>query len=102
MTDLVISHGGSGSVIGALAHGLPTLVLPLGADQTHNGERLTQLGAGLVLDAASVQPSDVADAVHALLGDPAYRHAATAIETEMANQPGPEATVPRLEALSSG
>ena len=31
--DLVISHGGSGSVLGALAHGLPQLLLPLGADQ---------------------------------------------------------------------
>lgn len=34
--DLVINHGGSGSVIGALAHGLPMVVLPMGADQPLN------------------------------------------------------------------
>lgn len=100
--DLVISHGGSGSVTGALAHGLPTLVLPLGADQSHNGERLTRLGAGLVLDATSARPDDVAKAVHTLLGDPAYRHAAMAIRTEIAGQPGPELAVAELEALVSG
>lgn len=31
--DLVVSHGGSGSVIGALAHGPPSVLLPMGVDQ---------------------------------------------------------------------
>ncbi|MDR7252520.1 UDP:flavonoid glycosyltransferase YjiC (YdhE family) [Nocardioides sp. BE266] len=30
--DLVVSHAGSGSLMAALAHGLPSLLLPLGAD----------------------------------------------------------------------
>ena len=29
--DLVVSHGGSGSLMAALAHGLPSVLLPLGA-----------------------------------------------------------------------
>jgi UDP:flavonoid glycosyltransferase YjiC (YdhE family) len=29
----VVSHAGSGSVLGALAHGLPSVLLPMGADQ---------------------------------------------------------------------
>ena len=37
--DLVVSHGGSGSVIGALAHGLPSILIPIGADQPHNAAR---------------------------------------------------------------
>lgn len=98
-SDLVISHGGSGSVIGALAHGLPTLILPLGADQTHNAERVTHLGTGLALDATSVTPRDVREAVHALLDDPAYRRASALIRDEIAQQPGPDETVPLLEAL---
>ena len=38
-TDLVVSHGGSGSLMAALAHGLPSVLLPLGADQPHNAQR---------------------------------------------------------------
>ncbi len=37
--SLVVSHGGSGSVIGALAHGLPLVVAPMGADQPMNAAR---------------------------------------------------------------
>ena len=50
--DLVVSHGGSGSVLGALAHGLPMVLLPLGADQPLNAARCAALGAARVLDAA--------------------------------------------------
>ena len=49
--DLVINHGGSGSVIGALAHGLPLVVIPMGADQSLNATRCAQLGVGVALDA---------------------------------------------------
>lgn len=31
--DLVVHHGGSGTVLGALAHGVPQVLLPKGADQ---------------------------------------------------------------------
>ena len=39
--DLVVHHGGSGSMLGAAAHGRPQLVLPLGADQFYNGEQIS-------------------------------------------------------------
>ena len=47
--DLVVNHAGSGSVLGALANGVPLITLPMGADQELNAERLTQLGAGITL-----------------------------------------------------
>src|SRR5262249_48125850 len=48
--DLIVSHAGSGSVMGALAHGLPQLLLPMGADQPLNAERCLALGLALSLD----------------------------------------------------
>ena len=42
--DVVVSHAGSGSVIGALAHGLPMVLLPMGADQPLNAARAEALG----------------------------------------------------------
>ncbi|MGH3451936.1 MAG: glycosyltransferase [Haloechinothrix sp.] len=37
--DAAVSHGGSGSVMGALAHGLPQVLFPMGADQPQNAAR---------------------------------------------------------------
>ncbi len=48
--DAVVSHGGSGTMIDALAAGVPQVVLPIGADQPLNAARCEALGAGIVLD----------------------------------------------------
>jgi UDP:flavonoid glycosyltransferase YjiC (YdhE family) len=97
--DLVVSHGGSGSVIGALAHGLPVVVVPMGADQPRNGDRCVDLGVGRVVDAVRGTPADVREAVSAVLADPAYRQAAERIRTEIAALPDANHAVPLLEAL---
>ena len=39
-SSAVVSHGGSGSVLGALAHGLPQVLIPMGADQPLNADAL--------------------------------------------------------------
>ena len=95
----MINHGGSGSVIGALAHGVPMVVLPMGADQPLNAARCEQLGVGIVLDAVRATADSVADAVTTTLDDPAYRVAAERIRDEIAALPGAEAAVPLLEGL---
>ena len=46
---LVICHGGAGTTLGALAHGVPLLLLPQGADQYIISERVAASGAGLRL-----------------------------------------------------
>jgi hypothetical protein len=45
LVDLVVHHGGTGTVLGALEVGLPQLLLPQGADQFLNVEILTAAGA---------------------------------------------------------
>jgi UDP:flavonoid glycosyltransferase YjiC (YdhE family) len=45
----VIGHGGLGTVLRALAHGVPQLLLPLGRDQAFNAERVEHTGAGIRL-----------------------------------------------------
>lgn len=97
--DLVISHGGSGSVIGALAHGLPSVLLPMGADQPHNAARCAALGVARVLDALTVTPAEVRAAVAAVLADPASGQAAARLRDEIAALPEPSAAVTLLEQL---
>ena len=95
----VVSHGGSGTVLGALAHGLPSVLLPMGADQPWNAARCEELGAALVLDALRATPEDVRAAVSTVLDDPSYRAAAERVRDEIRALPGPEHAVTLLERL---
>jgi UDP:flavonoid glycosyltransferase YjiC (YdhE family) len=99
--SVVVSHGGSGSVIGALAHGLPMLLIPLGADQPSNAARCAELGVARVLDAAQATPDDVREAVSILLLDRSYRLAAERMRDEIAALPGPAHAVALLERLAA-
>jgi MGT family glycosyltransferase len=73
--DLVISHGGIGTCLAALAHGLPVLCIPLGRDQPVNAAALARTGAAKVL-ASTASPKQIAVAVDELLREPSYRQAA--------------------------
>lgn len=96
----VVSHGGSGSVVGALAHGVPLVVLPLGADQPLNAARCEALGVGRTLDGLRASPADIGGAVRAVLADPAYTHNAAAIAAECGALPEAASAVPLLERLA--
>lgn len=96
----VVSHGGSGSVMGTLAHGLPAVLLPMGADQPLNGARCADLGVAQVLDPLTATPESVRDAVTMVLSDPRYRQAAQRLQAEIAALPGPEHAVDLLEQLA--
>jgi UDP:flavonoid glycosyltransferase YjiC (YdhE family) len=97
--DLVVSHGGSGSVMGALRHGVPMVLLPLGADQPHNAARVAALGLGEVLDAVSVTPGQVRTTARSVLGTASYRTAARRVRDEIAALPHPREAVSLLEKL---
>ena len=96
----VISHGGSGSVIGALAHGLPMVLLPMGADQPRNAQRCADLGVARALDATEATPELIGAAIAAVLEEPGYRRAAELMRAEIAALPDPEIAVALLERLA--
>jgi UDP:flavonoid glycosyltransferase YjiC (YdhE family) len=96
-----MSHAGSGSVIGALAQGLPMVLLPMGADQPHNAARCSELGVARVLGAVRATPGDVREAVSIVLLDPAYRRAAQRMRDEISALPGPAHAVALLERLAT-
>ncbi|MBR7836898.1 glycosyltransferase family 1 protein [Actinospica durhamensis] len=102
--DLVIAHGGSGTLIGALAHGLPSILFPLGADQPHNAERCVALGTARELDPMAFTPKDVADAILELTGEETgapYHRAARAAQAEINALPGPNDALAMIERLVS-
>lgn len=99
-TDLVVSHGGSGSLMATLAHGLPSVLLPLGADQPHNAGRAEQLGLALTLDAATASPSAIGETVQAALYDEPMRQRTRAMAEEFNALPGVDAALPLLADLA--
>jgi UDP:flavonoid glycosyltransferase YjiC (YdhE family) len=99
--SVVVCHGGSGSVLGALAHGLPLVLLPMGADQPQNARRCAELGVGLVLDVVAATPEDVRVAAANVLSDPSYRVAAERLRAELVALPGPEHAVALVERLAA-
>jgi UDP:flavonoid glycosyltransferase YjiC (YdhE family) len=96
----VVSHGGSGSILGALSHGLPSVLLPMGADQPQNAARCEELGVARVLDALRATPDTVREAVADVLSDPSYGASAEEIADEIAALPGPEHVVGAIERLA--
>ena len=84
--DLVVHHGGTGTFLGALAHGLPQLVLPQTADQPVNAQVAAAAGFGLGL-AGDVDADSVEAAALRLLGDDAFRAAAARMRDEMSEMP---------------
>ncbi|MDT3442563.1 nucleotide disphospho-sugar-binding domain-containing protein [Pseudofrankia sp. BMG5.37] len=102
--DAVVHHGGAGTSMTATAAGLPQLVLPQIADAFDAGQRLQDVGAGLVLDQVATQddPGTLRDAVEALLSKPAYREAALELRREMAGMPDPQQVAAELMRADVG
>ena len=109
----VVTHGGHGSTLGALAHGVPVVVLPLFAlDQWFNAEAVARAGAGVALDGerrtrrATDLPSaetlaGLRPAVEHVLSDPGPRAAARRLAAEMHALPPVDAAPPALEAIAA-
>jgi UDP:flavonoid glycosyltransferase YjiC (YdhE family) len=87
--------------MGALANGLPMVLVPLGADQPLNAARCGALGVARELDAAELTPEAVGTAAAAMLADPGPRRAAARLRDEIAALPGPEHAVRLLEGLAA-
>jgi UDP:flavonoid glycosyltransferase YjiC (YdhE family) len=100
--DLVVSHGGSGSILGALTHGLPMVLLPLGADQPLNAARCEALGLAQVLDPLAARPWELHEAVLGVLADQTYRDSAESLRDEIGALPGPAHAVSLLESVAAG
>ncbi|OLF15461.1 glycosyltransferase [Actinophytocola xanthii] len=98
--DLVVHHGGTGTLLGAFAAGLPQLLLPRGADQFVNAEVVAELGAGRRLVGPEVTAEAVTEQARALLADATAAETATRVAAEIAEMPAPADVVPALIELA--
>jgi len=98
--DAVISHGGHNTVCEALAHGLPLVVAPIRDDQPIIAGQVVAAGAGVQVRFGRVQAPELAGALDAVLGDPAYSAAARRIAASFASAGGAAAAADHLEKLA--
>jgi MGT family glycosyltransferase len=99
--DLVITHGGYGSVMACLDAGVPMVIIPLaGGDQAGNAERCAALGVARVVTADQRTPKMIGAAVRDVLGDRRYREHARQLREQIRALPGPEHAVGLLEQLA--
>lgn len=96
----VLCHGGSGTILGSLAAGVPVVVVPLFADQFENARRVAERGAGVAVPTtiddhgaripmSGADAARIAEAVKEVLGDPSYRVVAAQVGEEIASSPTP-------------
>jgi UDP:flavonoid glycosyltransferase YjiC (YdhE family) len=91
----MVSHGGSGSTLTALAAGVPQAFVPLFVDGPANAQRVADLGAGIVA-------GDLRSAVEALLHDPSYATAARRVADEIAALPPIDEAVELIQRSAAG
>ncbi len=98
--DLVITHGGHGTVITALNAGVPLVCLPMGRDQADNAARVVWRGAG-VRRSSKADATTLRQAIQQVLGEPRFREGARRIASGSARDGGPAHAIAELEGLAS-
>lgn len=69
--QVVVTHGGHGTVLRALSHGVPLVVMPMGRDQNDNAARVEYHRLGIRLD-PTASPSEITRAVQGVLADASF------------------------------
>jgi MGT family glycosyltransferase len=85
--DALITQGGAGTILAALCHGLPHLILPQGADQFMNATTAERAGVALQIPPPALTPEAVTATVGRLLDDEAIAANARRVQAEIETMP---------------
>ncbi|HEY0481800.1 MAG TPA: nucleotide disphospho-sugar-binding domain-containing protein [Kofleriaceae bacterium] len=96
----VITGGNTTAALGALCHGLPSLMIPGGSEQPDVAELVARAGAALVLPITEATEHGVARAVEALLHGGELARRAQALERAFAKLDGPDTAALLIERLA--
>jgi hypothetical protein len=108
-TSLVVCHGGSGTTFGALAAGVPLVLLPMFADQPTNARLVQDVGAGISITEGDRSASsntntiqqrmaETREALLEVLANSTYRDSALVVAEEINGSDTPKELVSRLIA----
>ena len=92
----IVHHGGAGTVMTALAAGVPQVVVPGAGDRTEHARLIAARGAGLAVPTREI----TAAALERLVTDPSLSSSAREVAAEIAAMPDPAELVEPLAALA--
>ena len=98
--DLVVCHGGHGTVARALASGVPVLCCPHVGDMTENGARVAWAGCGLMLPWRVLGTGPLRWAVRRLLASEAFAERTREIAAWAKRTDGADGGAQLLEPLA--
>lgn len=96
---VVVTHGGHGTVMRALSHHRPMLVIPHGRDQDENAVRVVEHGAGLRMTASSTV-EEIRSALSLLITESAFTEAARRLGTAIAVEAESIDVIAEIESLA--
>jgi MGT family glycosyltransferase len=96
----VVTHAGYGTVIRALAYGLPLLCIPMGRDQSDNAAHVVARGVGLRLARKAPTPA-IRQVMQRVLDEPAFREQARHLAQAIAEETRRPLAVEALEDLAT-
>ncbi|MGB8004176.1 MAG: nucleotide disphospho-sugar-binding domain-containing protein [Gaiellaceae bacterium] len=97
--SLVVTHAGIGTLMGAFAHGVPCVCVPLGRDQPGNAARAADLGAAIALS-PDADGETIRAAVEDALQSDALRAGAERLRDAIAHYADGERGAAALEQLT--
>ncbi len=99
--ELVICHGGHGTVARSLAEGVPLLICPAAGDMNETAARVTWAGVGLAVKWSLTGPRSLRWAAAEVLGDPAFSEKAAEIAVWSRQNDGAVRGSQLIEALAA-
>jgi MGT family glycosyltransferase len=100
-TAAMVTNGGYGGVMFALASGVPVICAGTTEDKPEVGNRMAYTGVGVNLKTNRPNEAQVRDAVKKVLGDAQYRANARRAQAELARHDGPAEAAALLERLAA-
>jgi UDP:flavonoid glycosyltransferase YjiC (YdhE family) len=107
--ELMVHHGGHGSVMTGLRAGTPAVIVPTITERESNARRLVALGAGEIVmpvdglnGEKTIDAGDFQAAVFRVLKDPAYRRSAQRVSESMQGYGGAKAAADKVETFAAG
>ncbi len=103
LCDLVVCHGGNGTIYQAMEQGKPVIGIPTIPDQDFNMRRVEALGLGIKIEMKALEksPAVLSEAIDKILTTPGYKEKAAALQKSLRRWNAPEKAPDLLEKYFS-
>ncbi len=100
-TDLVLTTGGTGTVLASLAAGIPLVIVPTAWDQPENAWRVAEAGAGVRVPPGQCTPQALREGVQRVLCDKSFAQNAKRLGDDFSRYGGAAQAADLLEGMAA-